>query len=70
MGYPNSPHPRETPVLSEQFGDPAARSLDVWKKRGGYRALEQALGMSPADIVNVVKESASAVAAAPDSRPA
>jgi NADH-quinone oxidoreductase subunit F len=44
-------------VLSKHFGDPQAKTLEGWKQRGGYRALEQALGMSPADIVNVVKES-------------
>ena len=44
-------------MLSKHFGDAQARTLEGWKQRGGYRALEQALGMSPADIVNVVKES-------------
>ncbi|MFL5575418.1 MAG: NADH-quinone oxidoreductase subunit NuoF [Gemmatimonadaceae bacterium] len=57
MGYPHPPHPRETLVLSKHFGDPAARTLDGWRARGGYRALEQALGMDPAAIQNVVKES-------------
>jgi len=57
MGYPHKSHQRETPILSQHFGDADARSLDGWKKRGGYQALEKALGMSPADIVNVVKES-------------
>jgi NADH-quinone oxidoreductase subunit F len=57
MGYPHKPHPRETQVLSTYFGDAEARTLEGWRKRGGYRALEQALGMSPGDIVNVVKES-------------
>jgi NADH-quinone oxidoreductase subunit F len=57
MGYPHRSHPKETPVLSKHFGDPQARTLDGWKQRGGYRALEQALGMTPADVVNVVKES-------------
>jgi NADH-quinone oxidoreductase subunit F len=57
MGYPHTSHSRETPVLSKYFGDAGARSVDGWKQRGGYRALEQALGMTPADIVNVVKES-------------
>ena len=44
-------------MLSKYFGDAEARTLDGWKKRGGYKALEKALGMPPADIVNVVKES-------------
>ncbi len=57
MGYPHKSHPRETPILSEYFGDVEARSLDGWKKRGGYQALEKALGMSPADITNIVKDS-------------
>ncbi|HVF41267.1 MAG TPA: NADH-quinone oxidoreductase subunit NuoF [Gemmatimonadaceae bacterium] len=57
MGYPHKSHAREAPVLSQHFGEPDARTLDGWRKRGGYQALEKALGMSPADIVNVVKES-------------
>src|SRR5512142_192622 len=57
MGYPHKTHPKETPILSKYFGEPQARALDGWKQRGGYRALQQALGMTPADIVNVVKES-------------
>jgi NADH-quinone oxidoreductase subunit F len=57
MGYPHKPHERETTVLSQHFGEAEARSLDGWKKRGGYKALEQALGMEPAAITAVVKES-------------
>ena len=57
MGYPHSPHPRETLVLSKHFGDRDAIGLDGWKKRGGYAAFERALGMAPADITNIVKES-------------
>jgi NADH-quinone oxidoreductase subunit F len=57
MGYPHTPHPRETVVLSKYFGDQDAIGLDGWRKRGGYVALEKALGMTPADIVGVVKES-------------
>ncbi len=57
MGYPHKSHERETPLLSKYFGDAEARTLDGWKKRGGYQALEKALAMSPADIVNIVKES-------------
>ena len=57
MGYPHKTHPRETAVLSKHFGEPEARSLDGWKKRGGYRALEQALATPPAGIVDVVKAS-------------
>jgi len=57
MGYPHKPHARETPVLSQYFGDAEARSLDGWRNRGGYTAFERSLGMAPADIVNIVKES-------------
>jgi NADH-quinone oxidoreductase subunit F len=57
MGYPHTSHPRETPALSQYFGDADARSLEGWKKRGGYQALEKALSMAPGDIVNIVKES-------------
>ena len=58
MGYPHKSHPRESVVLSEHFGVAEARTLDWWRKNaGGYRALEQALGAAPAEIVNVVKES-------------
>ncbi len=57
MGYPHRSHERETPILSKHFGDTEARSVAGWRQRGGYRALEQALGMPQADIVDVVKES-------------
>jgi len=57
MGYPHPLHERETPVLSQHFGDPAATSLEGWRKRGGYRALEQALAMEPASITALIKES-------------
>jgi NADH-quinone oxidoreductase subunit F len=57
MGYPHKSHARETPVLSQHFGDTDAISLSGWRQRGGYRALEQALGMAPVDITNIVKES-------------
>jgi NADH-quinone oxidoreductase subunit F len=57
MGYPHTSHQRETAILSQYFGDAEARTLDGWKKRGGYQALEKALGMAPADIVSVVKDS-------------
>jgi NADH-quinone oxidoreductase subunit F len=57
MGYPHRPHPRETPILSAHFGDPDARSLTGWKSRGGYAALEKALALDPAAIVDIVKAS-------------
>jgi NADH-quinone oxidoreductase subunit F len=57
MGYPHKPHPKETTVLSQHFGDREATTLDGWKRRGGYAALQKALAMAPADIVAIVKES-------------
>src|ERR687886_787754 len=57
MGYPHPIHERETPVLSQHFGDPAAISLDGWRKRGGYRALERALSMDPAAVTALIKDS-------------
>jgi NADH-quinone oxidoreductase subunit F len=57
LGYPHPSHQRETPLLSRHFGEEEARTLDGWKKRGGYQALEKALSMAPGDIVNIVKES-------------
>ncbi len=57
MGYPHPSHDRETPVLSQHFGDAEARTLAGWKARGGYAALEQALAMDPAAIQELVKES-------------
>jgi len=57
MGYPHKPHPKETVVLSEYFGDPEARTLEGWKKRGGYKALEKALQMGSAAVIEEVKAS-------------
>ncbi|MDQ3951019.1 MAG: NADH-quinone oxidoreductase subunit NuoF [Gemmatimonadota bacterium] len=57
MGYPHPVHERETPVLSQHFGDPAAISLDGWKKRGGYRGLERVVAMEPAAVTTLVKDS-------------
>ncbi|MCH6547728.1 MAG: NADH-quinone oxidoreductase subunit NuoF [Gemmatimonadetes bacterium] len=57
MGYPHKPHEKETVVLSEYFGDAEARSYDGWVKRGGYKALKTALGMTPAEVIDLVKNS-------------
>lgn len=57
MGFPHPSHARETCLLTRYFGEAEARTLDGWKKRGGYQALEKALGMAPAEIVDIVKES-------------
>lgn len=57
MGFPDPIHGRETPVLSQYFGDAGARTLDGWRKRGGYEALRTALAKDPVEIQNIVKES-------------
>ncbi len=57
MGYPHKSHARETVVLSQYFGDAEARTLDGWKKRGGYAALGKVLGMSRDQVVDIVKAS-------------
>ncbi|HEX9704772.1 MAG TPA: NADH-quinone oxidoreductase subunit F, partial [Gemmatimonadales bacterium] len=57
MGFPHKPHPKETVVLSQYFGDPEARSYKGWVKRGGYEALAQALKTDPAAVTEVVKDS-------------
>src|SRR5690606_19239437 len=56
MAYPYR-HERETRILSEYFGDPAARTLAGWRERAGYRALEKALRMDRAAVIEEVKQS-------------
>src|SRR5690606_41525499 len=56
MAYPYR-HERETRVLSEHFGDPEARTPEGWKRRGGYKALQKALGMAPNEGVDIIKNS-------------
>jgi NADH-quinone oxidoreductase subunit F len=57
MGYPHPSHPRETVLLSRYFGDAEARTYAGWMKRGGYQALEKALGMSREQVIEEVKTS-------------
>ncbi len=57
MGYPHPSHPKETVVLSKYFGDAGARSYAGWTERGGYQALQKALGMTPDQIIDEVKAS-------------
>lgn len=56
MAYPYA-HPRETRLLSKHFGDEKARTVAGWTERGGYQALEKALGMSADEVTQVVKDS-------------
>ena len=57
MGYPHQSHARESVVLSKYFGDAEARTLDGWRKRGGYEVLEKALRTDPAELQNIIKDS-------------
>ena len=45
------------PVLLRNVGNPEALSVDGYRKRGGYKALEKALAMSPDDLIALVKAS-------------
>jgi NADH-quinone oxidoreductase subunit F len=56
MAYPYRDE-RETRVLTKHFGEPEARTLAGWRERGGYKALEKALGMAPAAVIDEVKNS-------------
>jgi NADH-quinone oxidoreductase subunit F len=56
MAYPYR-HDKETRVLSEHFGEPAARTLAGWRVRGGYKALAKALEMGPDAVIEEVKGS-------------
>ncbi|MBD8607363.1 NADH-quinone oxidoreductase subunit NuoF [Aeromicrobium sp. CFBP 8757] len=46
-----------TPVLTADWGTDRAWTLEEYRRTGGYRALEKALAMAPADVVELVKES-------------
>jgi NADH-quinone oxidoreductase subunit F len=57
MGYPHPSHERETRVLSKHFGEADARTLDGWRARGGYQALQKALSTDPQELQTIVKDS-------------
>src|SRR6187549_774817 len=44
-------------LLLEKTGIEGIRNYDVYRREGGYRSVEKALGMLPADIVEEVKKS-------------
>jgi NADH-quinone oxidoreductase subunit F len=56
MAYPYVSD-REVRMLSKHFGDPAARRLETYVERGGYRALRRALEMGPDPVIDEVKTS-------------
>ncbi|MFT4226191.1 NADH-quinone oxidoreductase subunit NuoF [Micropruina sp.] len=46
-----------TPVLSDNWADERAWKLTNYERRGGYRGLRKALGMSSSEVMGVVKDS-------------
>ncbi len=57
MAWPHRHEREATTRLSRHMGDPEARTLDGFRARGGYEGLRRALGMTPEEIVGVVKDS-------------
>src|SRR5258708_10588402 len=57
MGFPHPSHARESAVLSKHFGKQDATTLEGWKTRGGYAALDKALRMQPGEIGTMLKDS-------------
>ena len=45
-----------TPVLTADWGNERAWTLDEYRRTGGYEALATALTMAPADVVEMVKD--------------
>ena len=46
-----------TPILSRDWDHPTSWTLATYRDGGGYRALDKALSMEPADILAMVKDS-------------
>jgi NADH-quinone oxidoreductase subunit F len=46
-----------TPVLSENWDQERAWTLEAYERRGGYRALRKALAMPQDDVITMVKDS-------------
>ena len=44
-------------VLTRNVGNPAARTVDGYKKAGGYAGLAAALKLSPDEVIEEVKKS-------------
>jgi NADH-quinone oxidoreductase subunit F len=47
----------ETLILTRRWGKPSSAALETYRQDGGYAALEKAIGMDPAAIVDQVKKS-------------
>ena len=46
-----------TPILTKFWDDPQSWTLDTYRANDGYKALEKALAMEPADLVQMTKDS-------------
>jgi NADH-quinone oxidoreductase subunit F len=46
-----------TPILSAFWDDPKSWSLETYTRHNGYKALDKALAMEPAAIIDAVKDS-------------
>src|SRR6476619_2910046 len=46
-----------TPVLSAYWDDPESWTLDTYRRHDGYAGLTTALGMTPDDVIALVKDS-------------
>ena len=46
-----------TPILSRFWDDPTSWTLETYTRHDGYKALDKALGMEPAAIIQAVKDS-------------
>ena len=46
-----------TPILTKFWDDPQSWTLATYRRHGGYRALDKALGMEPQALIDAVKES-------------
>ncbi|HEX5523498.1 MAG TPA: NADH-quinone oxidoreductase subunit F, partial [Pedococcus sp.] len=46
-----------TPILTKFWDDPQSWTLETYRANDGYKALEKALAMEPADLVQMTKDS-------------
>ncbi|MGW0037354.1 NADH-quinone oxidoreductase subunit NuoF [Gordonia sp. NPDC003376] len=51
------PEPAEVPVLTRHWAEPRSWTLPNYLRHNGYRGLRAALGMAPADVIELVKAS-------------
>src|SRR5438093_13432875 len=49
--------PQFEPILLARVGKPDSQSLETYRRDGGYRGFQKALGMAPVDVVETVKSS-------------